>query len=58
LHTQIGRTYHEILLCSESDHNAIRNAKKYFKLSMKLAKDYKRGNPQLEKSSYLKDKHL
>uniref|UniRef100_A0A0E0NLU8 Uncharacterized protein n=1 Tax=Oryza rufipogon TaxID=4529 RepID=A0A0E0NLU8_ORYRU len=36
--TQLGRTYYEILLRSENDHSAIRNAKKYFKSSMKLAR--------------------
>jgi tetratricopeptide (TPR) repeat protein len=52
--TQLGRTYHEILLCSESDHSAIRNAKKYFKLSMKLARTLKEKSPS-EESGYLKE---
>ncbi|KAF6154889.1 hypothetical protein GIB67_018326 [Kingdonia uniflora] len=35
--TQLGRSYHEMFLKSEDDHYAVRNAKKYFRLSMKLA---------------------
>ncbi|KAL5213496.1 hypothetical protein ABZP36_024343 [Zizania latifolia] len=50
--TQLGRTYYEILLRSENDHSAIRNAKKYFKSSMKLARLLK------EKSSYQKSLFL
>ncbi|CAM0943633.1 unnamed protein product [Alopecurus aequalis] len=52
--TQLGRTYHEILLKSENDHSAIRNAKKYFKSSMKLVTDL-RENPSSDKSLYLKE---
>uniref|UniRef100_A0ACD5YV70 Uncharacterized protein n=1 Tax=Avena sativa TaxID=4498 RepID=A0ACD5YV70_AVESA len=52
--TQLGRTYHEILLRSENDHSAIRNAKKYFKSAMHLVKALK-GNASSEKSPYLKE---
>ncbi|TVU28893.1 hypothetical protein EJB05_20430 [Eragrostis curvula] len=52
--TQLGRTYHEILQRDETDYNAIRNAKKYFKSSMKLARALKEKSPS-EKSSYLKE---
>ncbi|XP_062220506.1 protein TONSOKU-like [Phragmites australis] len=52
--TQLGRTYHEILLRSENDHSAIRNAKKYFKSAMKLARTLKEKSPS-QKSSFLKE---
>uniref|UniRef100_A0A0E0K609 Protein TONSOKU n=1 Tax=Oryza punctata TaxID=4537 RepID=A0A0E0K609_ORYPU len=52
--TQLGRTYYEILLRSENDHSAIRNAKKYFKSSMKLARVLKE-NPSCQKSLFLKE---
>lgn len=52
--TQLGRTYYEILLRSENDHSAIRNAKKYFKSSMKLARVLKE-NPSSQKSLFLKE---
>ncbi|KAM0896424.1 hypothetical protein ACQ4PT_023195 [Festuca glaucescens] len=52
--TQLGRTYHEILLRSENDHSAIRNAKKYFKSAMKLVRNLKE-NGSSEKSTYLKE---
>ncbi|KAL6911597.1 hypothetical protein ACP4OV_000402 [Aristida adscensionis] len=52
--TQLGRTYHEILLRSENDHSAIRNAKKYFKSSMKLARTLKDKSPS-QKSTFLKE---
>lgn len=49
--TQLGRTYHEMFLRSENDHHAIRNAKKYFKSAMKLARTLKE-NPACSKSSF------
>ncbi|KAJ1281342.1 hypothetical protein BS78_04G298800 [Paspalum vaginatum] len=52
--TQLGRTYHEILLRSENDHSAIRNAKKYFKSSMKLARILKEKSPS-QRSDFLKE---
>ncbi|RLN08873.1 protein TONSOKU isoform X2 [Panicum miliaceum] len=52
--TQLGRTYHEMLLRSENDHSAIRNAKKYFKSSMKLARILKEKSPS-QKSDFLKE---
>jgi tetratricopeptide (TPR) repeat protein len=52
--TQLGRTYHEILLRSENDHSAIRNAKKYFKSAKKLVENLK-NNASSEKSLYLKE---
>lgn len=52
--TQLGRTYYEILLKNESDQSAVRNAKKYFKLSMKLARILKEKSPD-DKSGYLKE---
>jgi tetratricopeptide (TPR) repeat protein len=52
--TQLGRTYHEILLRSENDHSAIRNAKKYFKSAMELVENLKK-NASSEKSPYLKE---
>ncbi|KAM7257408.1 hypothetical protein ACFE04_013149 [Oxalis oulophora] len=50
--TQLGRTYHEILLRDDADHLAVRNAKKYFNSSMKLARILKE-NPPNNKSSFL-----
>ncbi|KAI4982503.1 hypothetical protein ZWY2020_022995 [Hordeum vulgare] len=52
--TQLGRTYHEMLLNSENDHNAIRNAKKYFKSAMKLVKGLRENDPS-GKTPYLKE---
>ncbi|KAL3528003.1 hypothetical protein ACH5RR_012659 [Cinchona calisaya] len=52
--TQLGRTYHEMFLKSEDDHNSVRNAKKYFKLAMKLAEDLKK-RPTGSKSSIVKE---
>ncbi|KAJ1298868.1 hypothetical protein BS78_01G486600 [Paspalum vaginatum] len=52
--TQLGRTYHEILLRSENDHSTIRNANKYFKYSMKLARILKENSPS-QKSDFLKE---
>ncbi|KAH6756608.1 hypothetical protein C2S51_038907 [Perilla frutescens var. frutescens] len=52
--TQLGRTYHEMFLRSDDDHSSIRNAKKYFELSMKLAKTIKE-NPPSEKVSFVKE---
>ncbi|XP_042407586.1 protein TONSOKU-like [Zingiber officinale] len=49
--TQLGRTYHEIFTETESDHNAMRNAKKYFKSAMKLARTLKE-NPTCMKSGF------
>ncbi|KAG9128852.1 hypothetical protein Leryth_009609 [Lithospermum erythrorhizon] len=43
--TQLGRTYHEMFLSTNSDHCSVRNAKKYFKLSMELAEKLKRNLP-------------
>ncbi|CAI9099028.1 OLC1v1035784C3 [Oldenlandia corymbosa var. corymbosa] len=39
--TQLGRTYHELFMKSDDDHEAGRNAKKYFTSAMKLAKELK-----------------
>ncbi|GJM87059.1 hypothetical protein PR202_ga02977 [Eleusine coracana subsp. coracana] len=52
--TQLGRTYYEILRKNEYDHIAVRNAKKYFKLSMKLARNLKEKSPS-EKSGFLRE---
>ncbi|XP_010549170.1 PREDICTED: protein TONSOKU-like [Tarenaya hassleriana] len=52
--TQLGRTYHEMFSKFEDDHDAIRNAKKYFKLSMELAEILK-GNPPAGGSSFLEE---
>ncbi|XP_040376586.1 protein TONSOKU [Oryza brachyantha] len=52
--TQLGRTYYEILLKSENDHSAMRNAKKYFKSSMKLARVLKE-NSSSQKALFLKE---
>uniref|UniRef100_A0A0D9VLW1 Protein TONSOKU n=1 Tax=Leersia perrieri TaxID=77586 RepID=A0A0D9VLW1_9ORYZ len=52
--TQLGRTYYELLLTSENDHSAIRNAKKYFKSSMKLARVLK-DKSLSQKSLFLKE---
>ena len=43
-----------MLLRSENDHSAIRNAKKYFKLSMRLARTLKKKSPS-QKSDFLKE---
>ena len=39
--TQLGRTYHEMFLKSDSDQTSLRNAKKYFVQAMKLARTLK-----------------
>ncbi|XP_042025536.1 protein TONSOKU-like isoform X2 [Salvia splendens] len=52
--TQLGRTYHEMFLKSDDDHLSIRNAKKYFELSMKLAKTIKEKSHS-EKVSFVKE---
>ncbi|XP_065875046.1 protein TONSOKU [Euphorbia lathyris] len=52
--TQLGRTYHEIFLKSEDDHSSVRNAIKYFKSAMELARILKE-NPPTNKSSFLKE---
>ncbi|KAF3650623.1 putative 40S ribosomal protein S18-like [Capsicum annuum] len=52
--TQLGRTYHEIFLKSEDDHDSVRNARKYFKLSLNLAKTLKK-NLQSSKQSFVKE---
>ncbi|XP_072952693.1 protein TONSOKU isoform X2 [Typha angustifolia] len=55
--TQLGRTYHEMFLRSENDHYAIRNAKKYFKSAMKLARTLKDSppSPSAKSSLFLKE---
>lgn len=52
--TQLGRTYHEIFLKSDDDHDSVRNARKYFKLSLDLAKTLKK-NLQSSKHSFVKE---
>ncbi|KAL3650013.1 hypothetical protein CASFOL_006416 [Castilleja foliolosa] len=52
--TQLGRTYNELFLKSDDDHCAVRNAKKYFKLAMKLAQTVKE-NPPCSRDSFLKE---
>ncbi|KAK4359818.1 hypothetical protein RND71_022047 [Anisodus tanguticus] len=52
--TQLGRTYHEIFLKSEDDHDSVRNARKYFKLSLDLAKTLKK-NLQSSRHSFVKE---
>ncbi|XP_051140221.1 protein TONSOKU isoform X2 [Andrographis paniculata] len=52
--TQLGRTYHEMFLKSEDDHSSVRNAKKYFRSSMKLARMIKE-NPPSERVSFIKE---
>ncbi|KAK9073265.1 hypothetical protein SSX86_007589 [Deinandra increscens subsp. villosa] len=49
--TQLGRTYHEMFLKSESDQTSLRNAKKYFISAMKLAHTLKKSN----KHTFLKE---
>ncbi|KAF8411665.1 hypothetical protein HHK36_004223 [Tetracentron sinense] len=53
--TQLGRTYHEMFLRSEDDHYSVRNAKKYFKSSMKLAQTLKENTPSNKSFSVLKE---
>lgn len=53
--TQLGRTYHEIFTETESDHNAMRNAKKYFKSAMKLARTLKENHPCMKPGFFLKE---
>ncbi|MQM05860.1 hypothetical protein Taro_038676 [Colocasia esculenta] len=53
--TQLGRTYHEIFLKSEDDHGALRNAKKYFKAAMKLARILKEKQSYYKSSLFLKE---
>ncbi|XP_031476796.1 protein TONSOKU isoform X2 [Nymphaea colorata] len=52
--TQLGRTYHEIFLRSEKDHDALRNSKKYFRSAMDLARDLQE-NPHHRGSFFLKE---
>ncbi|KAK3211640.1 hypothetical protein Dsin_016346 [Dipteronia sinensis] len=52
--TQLGRTYHEMFLRSDDDHYSIRNAKKYFKSAMDLARTLKE-NPPSNESSFMKE---
>nr|XP_016454753.1 PREDICTED: protein TONSOKU-like isoform X1 [Nicotiana tabacum] len=52
--TQLGRTYHEIFLKSEDDHDSVRNARKYFKLALALAKTLKK-NLRSSKHSFVKE---
>ncbi|XP_073150309.1 protein TONSOKU isoform X2 [Henckelia pumila] len=52
--TQLGRTYHEMFLKSDDDHYSVRNAKKYFKSAMKLARTLKE-NPPSERVSFIKE---
>ncbi|XP_057769041.1 protein TONSOKU isoform X2 [Salvia miltiorrhiza] len=52
--TQLGRTYHEMFLKSDDDHSSIRNAKKYFELSMELARTIKE-KPPSEEVSFVKE---
>ncbi|CAN6439022.1 unnamed protein product [Victoria cruziana] len=52
--TQLGRTYHEIFLRSEEDHNALRNSKKYFRSAMGLARTLQK-NPHHHSSFFLKE---
>ncbi|KAK4393815.1 protein TONSOKU [Sesamum angolense] len=52
--TQLGRTYHEMFLKSDDDHCSVRNAKKYFKFAMKLARIIKE-NPPTERVSFIKE---
>ncbi|KAL5715016.1 hypothetical protein ACHQM5_016905 [Ranunculus cassubicifolius] len=53
--TQLGRTYHEVFLISEDDHSAVRNAKKYFKSSMQLARILKENSISNKSSDFLKE---
>ncbi|XP_028554658.1 protein TONSOKU isoform X2 [Dendrobium catenatum] len=53
--TQLGRTYHEMFLKSESDHHAVRSAKKYFKLAMKLARSLKENPPSKTNCFFMKE---
>ncbi|XP_071916680.1 protein TONSOKU-like [Coffea arabica] len=50
--TQLGRTYHEMFMKSDDDHSSIKNAKKYFKSAMKLAKNLMK-NPSSCKSTFV-----
>ncbi|XP_060184137.1 protein TONSOKU isoform X2 [Lycium barbarum] len=52
--TQLGRTYHEIFVKSEDDHDSVRNARKYFKLSLDLAKTLKK-NLHSSRHSFVKE---
>nr|XP_018681426.1 PREDICTED: protein TONSOKU isoform X2 [Musa acuminata subsp. malaccensis] len=53
--TQLGRTYHQIFTETESDHHALRNAKKYFKLAMKIAFTLKETPPSMKSGFFLKE---
>ncbi|XP_022132859.1 protein TONSOKU isoform X2 [Momordica charantia] len=52
--TQLGRTYHELFLKSDDDHFSVRNAKKYFKAAMELAK-FLKDHPPRSGCSFLKE---
>lgn len=52
--TQLGRTYHEIFSKSDDDHSSVRNAKKYFRKSMELAKSLKE-TPMHYTGSFIKE---
>ncbi|KAK6922850.1 Tetratricopeptide repeat [Dillenia turbinata] len=53
--TQLGRTYHEMFTKSEDDHYSVRNAKKYFKVAMNLARTLKENASFNRTSSFLKE---
>ncbi|KAL4020376.1 hypothetical protein IC575_019150 [Cucumis melo] len=52
--TQLGRTYHELFLKSDDDHLSVRNAKKYFRVAMELAK-FLKDHPPKTGCSFLKE---
>ncbi|XXG69690.1 hypothetical protein AAC387_Pa06g2492 [Persea americana] len=53
--TQLGRTYHEIFSRCENDNFAVRNAKKYFKTAMELARTLKENPLPHKPSLFLKE---
>ncbi|GKC30940.1 protein TONSOKU [Tanacetum coccineum] len=54
--TQLGRTYHEMFLKSDSDQTSLRNAKKYFVHAMKLARTLKENRrSNIPNNTYVKE---
>lgn len=52
--TQLGRTYHDLLIEDKDDHSLVRSAKKYFKSALELARTLKE-NPPTNDGSFLRE---
>lgn len=52
--TQLGRTYHDMLLQNKDDHSSVTSAKKHFKIALKLARALKE-NPPTHDGDFLRE---